>query len=63
MMHVLAIYILPNLTVKMKRKHLEIQQKQRLLWAQVSELTFIYLLKLASTPYCHELALALKLMH
>ena len=30
---------------------------QSLLWAQVSQLTFIYLLRLAITPYCPLLAL------
>ena len=63
----LAIYILPNLIEKRKRKCLDMQQKQWLLMARVSELTFIYLLRLAITTYCPlacgSIEASLKLMH
>ena len=53
MMDGFTIEIYINLIEKKGKRMLDQSFKQSLLWAQVSQLTFyIYLLWLATTPYC-----------
>ena len=51
MMVCVIIEIFRKLNVRKRMQEWSLVQS--LLWAQVSQLTFIYLLRLAITPYCH----------
>ena len=52
MMVCFNIKIYRKLILRKRKRMQERSLKQSLLWAQVSQLTFIYLLRLAITPYC-----------